>query len=124
MVHTEASPRENCTASGFCGLSFLAKARVGMWPTPTTFAHAYCSMHCGTRGSLPRLYFVPGRSSPQSNAADLLFLADLWCLAAVKGRVLACLRRTACNGFRWVYVGMGKGFVALSPVTAFAVAKR
>lgn len=48
---------------------------------------------------------------PQSNAADLLFLADLWCLTAVKARVLACLRRTACNGFRWGCVSVMWGEV-------------
>ncbi|PNH08268.1 hypothetical protein TSOC_005192, partial [Tetrabaena socialis] len=34
------------------------------------------------------------------NAAELLALSDLWCLAAVKQHVLTALRRGLCNSFR------------------------
>ncbi|KXZ46354.1 hypothetical protein GPECTOR_44g32 [Gonium pectorale] len=36
----------------------------------------------------------------QANAAELLSLADLWCLEAVKAAVLGALRRSMCNGFK------------------------
>ncbi|GLI71743.1 hypothetical protein VaNZ11_017057, partial [Volvox africanus] len=58
-------------------------------------ALAASALHFLTRGSGAAPLEVDG-----ANAAELLSLADLWCLDKLKAHVLGSLRRNMCNGFR------------------------